>query len=123
MINEIREPLKRLQKALPGCFAATVMGFDGLAVDTIEGPQDQFDITTLMVEYTELLKQAKSSAQMFAAGELEEVSLRSKELAAVIRPINADYFLAVALPARSSNQGKARYLLRVTAPGLAKVLS
>lgn len=117
------ESLRTICAGVQGALAATVMGMDGLAVDTHEiEPEGEVDVSSLLIEYSTLISQVRRSAQMFAAGQLEELSIRSEHLTTIIRPVNQDYFLALAVRA-DGNLGKGRYLLRIHAPKLAKELS
>ncbi len=124
MIEEIREPLETICTAVPGALAATVMGYDGVPVDTYEhqDAEGETDVSALLIEYSCLLGQVKNSAQMFAAGDLREFSISSENLTALIRPINEEFFLALALDS-PSHAGKGRFLLRLHAPNLAEFLT
>ena len=124
MIEEIQIPLQKICGAVDGALAATVMGFDGLPVDAYhhQEPEGELDVTSLLVEFSSLLGQVKASAQMFSAGGLEELSIRSERLTTIIRPLGEDHFVALAmLP--PGNSGKGRYLLRLHAPELARFLA
>jgi predicted regulator of Ras-like GTPase activity (Roadblock/LC7/MglB family) len=122
-LNELREPLESIVSALDGgALAATIMGMDGLPVDGIEIDAGEVDVSALLVEYSSLLGQVQKSAQMFAAGGLEELAIRSEHLTTIIRPINREYLLCLAMRP-TANFGKGRYLLRVNAPKLASALS
>lgn len=125
MIESIREPLTSIYGSVDGAVAAVVMGFDGVEVDQLtaeeidgEGP----DVGALLIEYSTVLGQVQRSAQMFAAGGLEEVAITSEHLTTIIRPLNEDYFVALALRPRS-NFGRGRYLLRLHAPRLRSALA
>ena len=123
MIEEIRGPLEKIQSGVEGALAVTIMAADGVPVDSLEMTADDgVDVSSLVVEYSSLLQQVKSSAQMFAAGGLEEVAISSERVTMIIRPVNAEYFIALALQP-GANFGKGRYLLRLFAPKLAGVLS
>jgi len=121
LLEQIRQPLESMCAAVEGTLLASVMGFDGLPVDTVQPEVGEMDVASLLVEYSSLIGQIRKSAQMFAAGELEELSLRSEHLITLIRPVNRDYFVALALLPHA-NSGKARYLLRINAPKLAELL-
>lgn len=109
--------------SVDGAVAATIMGIDGIPVQVYEvEDKEDVDISSLLVEYTALVPQVQRSAQMFAAGGLEELSIKSERLVTIIRPVNAEYLLALALRT-NANMGKGRYLLRVHAPKLAGDLS
>ena len=125
MIDEIRGPLEKIHQGVDGALAITLMGMDGLPVDTLHptaSEREDMDVSSLLVEYSTLLNQVKSSAQMFAAGGLEELAIASEHLTMIIRPVNDEYFLALALTP-GANFGKGRYLLRVLAPTLAGALA
>lgn len=125
MIDEIRGPLEKIHQGVQGALAITLMGMDGLPVDTLHpnpSEREDMDVSSLLVEYSSLLTQVRSSAQMFAAGGLEELAISSEHLTMIIRPVTDEYFLALALTP-GANFGKGRYLLRVLAPTLAGALS
>lgn len=124
MIEEIHVPLEAICNAVPGALAATVMGYDGVPVDSYEhqDAEGETDVSALLIEYSCLLGQVKNSAQMFAAGDLKEFSISSDNLTALIRPINEEFILALALSSPGYS-GKGRFLLRVHAPNLAEFLT
>lgn len=123
--DEIRGPLERICERLDGALAATVMGVDGLTVDSVAAgppPVLDTDVESLLVEYSSLLGQVQRSAQMFAAGRLEELTIASEHLTTLIRPLTGDYFVALTIGPTAS-VGKGRYLLRVHARELSGVLA
>ena len=127
-VTEIRTPLVQICEGIDGVLAATVMGFDGLPVDTYQpkngnagGHTTQVDVPALMVEYSSMLGQIQRSAQMFSAGGLEELAITSENLRTVIRPLSEDYFVAIAMT-RGANMGRGRYLLRLHAPKLQEAI-
>ena len=125
MVEEIRIPLQRICSRLDGAVGATVMGLDGLTVDSV-APQKPartgMDIESLLVEYSSLLGQVQRSAQMFAAGRLEELAISSEHLTTLIRPLTGEYFVALTLGPNAS-VGKGRYLLRIHARELSGALA
>ncbi|MGF1511557.1 MAG: roadblock/LC7 domain-containing protein [Myxococcota bacterium] len=122
MSTEFRTPLRAICTALPGAVAATVMGSDGIPVETIQSAPNAVDVGSLIVEYAAILEQVRRSAQMFEAGNLEELAIASEHLVTIIRPLTVEYFLALAmLPSASSGRG--RYLLRVHAHRLVEALA
>ena len=103
-----------------GGVAAVLMGFDGISVDSFAkaGHDGAIpDIQTLAMEFAHLIAQARRTLQSLNAGALEEFTLRAESLTLVVRVLTQEYFLACAiLP--NGNLGKARYLMRMTAPAL-----
>lgn len=104
-----------------GAVLACVMGFDGIAVDTLAPKAEGLDADTLLVEYSALLDQVRRAAASLGNGELEEVMVRTEKLTALLRPIDENYFLFLAMET-NGNFGKGRFLLRVTAPKLLEEL-
>ena len=111
-----------MMSALDGALSASIMGVDGLPVDQVDVDAGDVDVSSLMVEFSSLLGQVRRSAQMFAAGGLEELTISSENITAIIRPITEDYLLCLALRP-GANFGKGRYLLRVNASKLVAPLS
>lgn len=123
MLEAIRGPLTEICAAVPGAVAASIIAADGVPVDTVEAENDgSIDIGSLLVEYSALLGQVRNSAQMFAAGDLEELAIASSNLTTIIRPLSVEFFVALALTPEA-NFGKGRYLLRLKADALRAALA
>jgi predicted regulator of Ras-like GTPase activity (Roadblock/LC7/MglB family) len=119
MFNEL---LKDLIARTDGALAALVMGFDGIAVDSFIADSDApVEVENVGMEYSVILKEIKRAAELLDAGSAREVSIQAEKMTTVIRMINDDYFVAVALRP-DGNYGKARFLLRTNAPKLASEL-
>jgi predicted regulator of Ras-like GTPase activity (Roadblock/LC7/MglB family) len=80
------------------------------------------NVETLGSEYSVVLGQIKQAAAMLDLGAAQEVAVQAENLTALIRLLNEEYFVIVALEP-SGNLGKARYLLRIQAPKLLEKLS
>jgi len=120
MSGPFRENIRKLVDKLDGGVAAVLMGFDGITVDSFaktgfDGALP--DIQTLSMEFAHLIAQARRTLQSLDAGALEEFTLRTDTLTLAVRVLTQEYFLACAvLP--TGNIGKARYLMRLSAPTL-----
>jgi predicted regulator of Ras-like GTPase activity (Roadblock/LC7/MglB family) len=88
---------------------------DGIEVDGHVRGDAGIDVHSMMVEMTGVLRTAREAALAHQAGGLEEFSVGTDKLLTVGRLVSPDYFMVVALRPEG-NQGKARYLLRITAP-------
>jgi predicted regulator of Ras-like GTPase activity (Roadblock/LC7/MglB family) len=120
MSGPFRENIRKLVERLDGGVAAVLMGFDGITVDSFarSGHADVLpDIQTMAMEFAHLIAQARRTLQSLDAGALEEFTLRTDSLALVVRVLTQEYFIAFAMLPNGS-VGKARYLLRMTAPAL-----
>jgi predicted regulator of Ras-like GTPase activity (Roadblock/LC7/MglB family) len=113
--------LENAVKDVSGGQAAILMGFDGIPVEMYTG-ESELDIETVGMEFSVLLKEVRKAAEMLEAGSAEEVTVRTDQMSTVLRVINEEYFVAMAIE-RAGNIGKARYLLRLMAPEMRRELS
>lgn len=117
-----REDLEALCGRVEGSIAASLMGFDGIAIETAEVKAPEgVDLATLLVEYSGIISQVRQAADTLTMGKTSEVSIRTERMVAVARPLTADYFLMLAL-SPEGNVGRARYELRIAGPKLAAQL-
>jgi predicted regulator of Ras-like GTPase activity (Roadblock/LC7/MglB family) len=112
-----REHLEQVCRDVDGAVACSLMGVDGIEVDTHIVDDGGVDVKSLLVEYSGVLRQAREAAEAHAAGGVAEMAISTDKLQAVARIVSPEYFMVVALTP-AGNLGKARFLLRVTAPKL-----
>jgi predicted regulator of Ras-like GTPase activity (Roadblock/LC7/MglB family) len=112
-----REHLEEVCRSVDGAVACSLMGVDGIEVDTHLNEAGGIDVKSLLVEYTAVLRSAREAAEVHEAGGVAEISISTDKLLAVARVVTPEYFMVVALTP-DGNVGKARFLLRVTAPKL-----
>jgi predicted regulator of Ras-like GTPase activity (Roadblock/LC7/MglB family) len=119
------EHLKAIVEQVEGAIACSVMGFDGIAVETEPREFTQaaldVDLQAAWVEFANLMSQAKTTAETLKTGKVSELSVNSEKVITLLRVVNQDYFLVLGL-LPTGNFGKARYALRVTAPKVAREL-
>jgi len=118
--------LKTIISSVDGAIACSVMGFDGIAVETLQPDATaktagDLELSTAWIEFANLLTQLKNVALSLKTGAVAEVSLNTEKCITLMRMVNNDYFLLLAL-LPGGNYGKARYVLRTTAPLVAKDL-
>src|SRR6516225_25742 len=110
------EQLQSVVSQVDGALACSIMGFDGIAVETHQvGNASDLDLGTAWIEFASILTQLKSAAEQLKAGTINEVSVNTDKITVVMRPLSAEYFLVLALRP-NGNYGKGRYALRVAAP-------
>jgi predicted regulator of Ras-like GTPase activity (Roadblock/LC7/MglB family) len=106
-----KEVLKNVVDRTEGGLAGLLMGYDGIAVDSYVSERAQLDVETIGMEFSVILKNIKRAAELLEAGHANEVAIRAERMITVMRLLNEEYFLAVALTP-DGNAGKARFLLR-----------
>jgi predicted regulator of Ras-like GTPase activity (Roadblock/LC7/MglB family) len=117
-----KEDLQQICGKVDGSFAASVMGFDGIPIETHEAaPPKGVEMQSLLVEYSGILSQVRQAADALQMGRASEVSIRTEKMVAVARPLTPDYFVVLTL-SPEGNVGRARYELRVAGPKLAAQL-
>ena len=117
-----QDVLRELVEHTDGAIASLLMGFDGITVDSYSRAQASLNVESVGSEYSVVLGQIKQAAAMLELGSAQEVAVQAENMTTVIRLLNDEYFVAVALEP-SGNFGKARYLLRIQAPKLLERLS
>jgi predicted regulator of Ras-like GTPase activity (Roadblock/LC7/MglB family) len=113
-----REHLQEVVRSVDGAVACSLMGVDGIEVDThLVDEQGGVDVRNLLVEYSSLIRLAREAAETHHGGEVTELCIQTDRILTVARLVSTEYFMVVALRP-DGNFGKARYMLRVTAPRL-----
>ena len=117
-----REDLEGICGRVDGAFAASVMGFDGIPIETVDPKAPAgVDLPTLLIEYSSILHQVRMAADSLQMGKATEVSIRTERMVAVARMLTPEYFVVVALDP-DGNVGRARYELRIQGTKLAALL-
>jgi predicted regulator of Ras-like GTPase activity (Roadblock/LC7/MglB family) len=121
------EQLQHIVNAVDGAIACSVMGFDGIAVETVQSKKNAqegaaLDLASAWVEFANLLSQVKAAAETLKTGKVTEVLFNTERVTTVMRMVTPDYFVVLGL-LPSGNLGKGRYVLRIAAPKLAPELA
>ncbi len=104
-----------------GAEAALLMGFDGILVDMYSGRNDE-DVESMGMEFSVVLKEVRKAAELINAGNAGEMTLKTDKMAAVLRVVNDEYFVAMTL-GPEGNVGKARFILRTIVPTMKDALT
>lgn len=108
--------LESVVDQVDGALACSVMGFDGIAVETHQKEAlDDVELQNSWIEYANIVTQLRSAAELLRTGEVSEVSINTDKVVTLMRMITQEYFLVLALKP-DGNYGKGRYVLRITAP-------
>ncbi len=103
--------LRGIVEQCPGCVGACLMGADGIAIAEVGGSGEAEEVSLLGVELGRVLEEARKVADAIHGGELEELVVNMSRFQVVLRAVDHDTYLVLAVDP-SGNLGKARYLLR-----------
>jgi predicted regulator of Ras-like GTPase activity (Roadblock/LC7/MglB family) len=109
---DFRETLQEICSKVKGSIACSLMGFDGIPVETVELARDDLDVTAMLVEYTNIFQQVRQAAEALKSGAMQEAVIRTERLIIILRLLTDNYFLALLLEP-SGHVGQGRYRLRV----------
>ncbi len=105
-----------------GGLAGILMDAQGIPVETYVRAPGGVDMAVVGAEYSVIVKSIRRAAESLDAGGAREIAIQSDKMTTLIRMLNDDYFVAVAL-SPDANFGKGRYLMRTAAPKLLAALA
>jgi predicted regulator of Ras-like GTPase activity (Roadblock/LC7/MglB family) len=99
-----------------GGLAAALMGADGIPIDQVEasgGVSESLsdEVEVLGVEFGRILDELRKASDSVAGGALEEVSIRLANFWVLMRVVDEETYLVLAV-GPDGNAGKARFLMR-----------
>ncbi|MBI4853900.1 MAG: hypothetical protein HY819_19055 [Acidobacteria bacterium] len=107
------ELLKQIINKVEGAVGVLIMGLDGIAIEQqIEDPRNyDGQLSIIAAAYATLLRNSIRTSSDVGVGALQEMTVISGNLTLVIKLINPEYFLLIAL-GPNGNVGRARFELR-----------
>lgn len=107
--------LKQMVVKVDGAIGALIMGLDGIPIEqqlSDEAGDEEGDrLAIIAAAYATLLRNSMRTSSDVGVGQLEELTIISGNMMLVIKLINSEYFLILALEAKG-NIGRARFELR-----------
>ncbi len=113
-----RDALDSIARRVPESQLLIIMGTDGIPIEKLT-LRDDPNLEAVAAEYTTLLRASVSAAADTNLGDLQEMSVLTERMTAVLVAITKDYFLFAAL-APGAYLGRARFALRVAGASLEK---
>jgi predicted regulator of Ras-like GTPase activity (Roadblock/LC7/MglB family) len=104
------EPLRRIAASVPETQLIMIMGTDGIPIERLVVQPDP-NLEAVAAEYTTLLRASLSAASDTGLGELQELTVVTERMTALLVGITPEYFLFAAL-APGALVGRARHLMR-----------
>ena len=90
-----RAHLEAVCGSVEGAVACSVMGFDGIAVETHEVKHPDVDLQAVLVEFSNILVQIRNAAEILATGDVAEVSINTEKLVTIARLVSKEYFMVL----------------------------
>ena len=118
---DLRDLLARTAAGAPGVKAISLLGFDGIAVETLvagAGDGAPEDTVVWELELADLMKAARRVTHRLGWAPASDIVLEAGDLTLLARPVSADYFLMLVLDS-AANVTRAGYELRQAAALLA----
>jgi predicted regulator of Ras-like GTPase activity (Roadblock/LC7/MglB family) len=107
-----RETLREIQEKTEGVLGVAIMGADGIPVEQIWQPEGaELNLDVAVAEFTTLLKNARRASEDLGLSRLREMSVFCDNAYFVMRVINENYFIVLAIDPEG-NFGRGRYELR-----------
>lgn len=107
-----KETLQDIQKKTEGCLGIAIMGMDGIPVEQSWQPEGaELNLDVAVAEFTTLLRNTKRATGDLGLNNLLELSVLCENVYFIMRLINKEYFLVLALHPEG-NFGRGRYELR-----------
>ncbi len=103
--------LRGIVSQCPGCLGAALMSSDGVPIAEVGGAREADEVSLLGVEFGRVLDETRKVATTVNGGELEELVVEMAHAQVVLRVVDRETYLVLAIEP-SGNLGKARYLLR-----------
>lgn len=107
-----KEPLEAIMERTDGSIGALIMGIDGIAVEKVLRPEGQdANLDVAAAEFTSLVRNAQRTGVDTGLGSLSELVVNLEGVSIIIRLLNREYFLLLALKP-DGNLGRGRFELR-----------
>jgi predicted regulator of Ras-like GTPase activity (Roadblock/LC7/MglB family) len=119
-MNVFGTALARVAERVEGTRAVSLVGADGIPIETWGSPQS-LTIETVAAEMSALLQAARRASAASSPGELREIATVTDGGIAVLSRVTGEYYLLLLL-AREGNLGRGRFELRKAAAALEKEL-
>ncbi len=103
-----REILEDYRSRVEGTLAVTLIGTDGIPIDTIA--TEDLPLETISAELTSFLKGLRLTNTELDTGDVQQISVVTDRYTTILSQVTSDYFLLVIL-SPGGNYGRARFEL------------
>ena len=115
-----KQKLTRVVSNIDGAIGCVLMGFDGIAIDTVQtdDAQEFPQMQAVAVELSNMLDKFRRM-QIADIGDINEVSITSGDITTLARVVAEDYLLILAL-SETADVGRGQTMLRLISPFVEK---
>ena len=104
-----REALQRLQSRVEGTLAVTLIGLDGIPIESIN--EGQIPLDAVSAEFTGFLKSIQSSNNDIETGSVQHVAVMTDRYIINLSVVTSEYLILMVM-SRDGNHGRARFELQ-----------
>lgn len=116
------DSLRELVERTDGAVASLLMDLEGLTVERYTKGTSSLDIEAIGAEFSVIIKSVQRAVKSLEAGGTKEVAIHAERVTTIIRMLNSEYFVVLAMMP-DGNVGKGRFMLRTAAPKLLEELA
>ena len=109
-----RQKLTRVVNNIEGAYGCMLMGFDGIAIDSVFRGEELPQLTAIAVELSNVLDKFRR-LQVYDVADVNEVSLTTGDITTLARVVSDEYLLILAL-SKDADVGRGQTMLRLIAP-------
>lgn len=109
-----KQKLTRVVDNVDGALGCMLIGFDGIAIDSVFRGQDLPQMSAIAVELSNLLDKFRR-LQIHDLGEVDEVAITTGAITTLARVVAEEYLLILAL-SQEADVGRGQTMLRLIAP-------
>lgn len=109
-----KQKLARVVNNIDGAVACMLIGFDGIAIDSVFKGDELPQMGAIAVELTAMLDKFRR-LQNYDVGDVNEVSITTGNITTLARVVADEYLLVLAL-GRDADVGRGQTMLRLISP-------
>lgn len=117
---DFKEVLEVVINNVEGSIGIGLVGLDGIVIEQIS-VDETFDINTVGVEYSGIIKHAQKAGRDFGLGQTLEVLITTEKATMIMMSVGDEYFVSLAL-SLDGNLGRGRLELKKAIPKLSTEL-
>ena len=117
---DFKAVLEEIINNVEGSIGIGLVGLDGIVIEQLS-VDDSFDINTVGVEYSGIIKHAQKAGKDFGLGQTLEVLITTQKATMIMMSVGDEYFVSLAINL-DGNLGRGRLELKKAIPKLSTEL-